>query len=570
MNKSELIAGRYLIINHIGKGGMADVYVAVDTVLNREVAVKVLKGELSSDPVALERFKREAQASTRLSHPNIVDIYDVGDDGVDHYIVMEYIKGQTLKQLIQKRGVLYYTEAVSMMKQLCSAIMESHRNGIIHRDIKSQNVLIKDDGTVKIVDFGIALANNAMQITSQDNVLGSVHYIAPEVAKGEIATMQSDIYSLGIVFYELLCGSVPFKGDSAVQVVMNSIKKPIPRIRDFDKNIPQAVENIVLKATAKNVNNRYKNVADMLKDLNDFTADKLYSDKPIVFEYPEDLSLAEADAKKKNSKGKTGITKKKTERRRDSFMAIYITLLTVITIFIVFLMLYFGGIIEFDTATVTVPDILGKRILEANEILDGEGLVLNLDDIERVLTEDTEEGLIIETDPEVGTEVEKGTTIKVTVSSGIYAIMDDYVGENFETARTTIQDLYPNIRVVGTAIVSDLTPGTVISQEGIEAGEQFDPSESLTITLTYSAYVSEIIPINIIGMDADEASETLADMGIETVLEAITLDELDEYTDEEKESLVAGTVVRTDPEVGTSYMQMSDTYVTLYYLEDDE
>ena len=256
MSKVSLIAGRYLIIKHIGKGGMADVYVAVDTVLNREVAIKILKGELSSDPVALERFKREAQASTRLSHPNIVDIYDVGDDGMSHYIVMEYIKGQTLKQLIQKRGPLYYTEAISMMKQLCSAIMESHRNGIIHRDIKSQNVLIKDDGTVKIVDFGIALANNAMQITSQDNVLGSVHYIAPEVAKGETASMQSDIYSLGIVFYELLCGDVPFKGDSAVQVVMQSIKKPIPYVKNFNKKIPQSVENIILKATAKNKLNR--------------------------------------------------------------------------------------------------------------------------------------------------------------------------------------------------------------------------------------------------------------------------------------------------------------------------
>ncbi len=570
MDKMKLIAGRYLIVKHIGKGGMADVYVAIDNVLNREVAIKILKGELSSDPVALERFKREAQASTRLSHPNIVDIYDVGDDGSDHYIVMEYIKGQTLKQLIQKRGVLYYPEAVSMMRQLCSAIMESHRNGIIHRDIKSQNVLIKDDGTVKIVDFGIALANNAMQITSQDNVLGSVHYIAPEVAKGETATMQSDIYSLGIVFYELLCGDVPFKGDSAVQVVMHSIKDPLPRVRDFDKKIPQSVENIVRKATAKNIKNRYENVADMLKDLNDCLTDKHKNDKPVVFDYPEDLSLSEEDINKKAAKGKTTTAKKKSKGKKNHFMAIYISILTIVTVVIVLLMLYLGGIISFDTtSTVTVPDILGIRVLEANEILDGEGLVLDLDEIERVLTEDTEEGLIIDTDPAIGTEVEKGTTIHITVSSGIYAVMDDYVGTNFEEARSTIQELYSNVRVVGRAVVSDLTPGTVISQEGIEAGEQFDPSETLTVTLTYSAYVSEIIPINIIGMDADEAQETLADMGIETVLEAISLDELDEYTDEEKEALVVGTIVRTDPDVGTSYMQMSGTYVTLYYLEDD-
>ena len=567
VSKVSMIAGRYLIIKHIGKGGMADVYVAVDTVLNREVAIKILKGELSSDPVALERFKREAQASTRLSHPNIVDIYDVGDDGMSHYIVMEYIKGQTLKQLIQKRGPLYYTEAISMMKQLCSAIMESHRNGIIHRDIKSQNVLIKDDGTVKIVDFGIALANNAMQITSQDNVLGSVHYIAPEVAKGETASMQSDIYSLGIVFYELLCGDVPYKGDSAVQVVMQSIKKPIPYIRNFNKKVPQSVENIVLKATAKNKRNRYENVADMLKDLNECLNEKHLNDERIVFDYPEDLNLSEEDIDRKNpkTKKKTAKKTKKNKKSTNIIMGIYLGCVTLVTAVIVFIILYLGGVINFGTNVIVVPDIMNLKVLEANETLDAQGLLLDLDDIERVLTEDVEEGLIIDCDPAVGTEVEKGTVVKITVSDGIYAVMDNYAGQTFEDARNHLTSTYNNIRVVGQAIISDQTPGTIISQS-IEADTQFDPSKSQTMTFTYSAYVSEIIPMNIIGMDIQTAQSTLSDMGIESVAQPISLAELDEYTEDEKNSLEENTVVRTDPDVGTSYMQMQDTFVTLYYL----
>lgn len=567
MSKVTMIANRYLLVKHIGKGGMADVYVAVDTILNREVAIKILKGELSSDPVALERFKREAQASTRLSHPNIVDIYDVGDDGVNHYIVMEYIKGPTLKQLIQKRGALYYPEAVSVMKQLCSAIMESHRNGIIHRDIKSQNILVKDDGTVKIVDFGIALANNAMQITSQDNVLGSVHYIAPEVAKGATANMASDIYSLGIVFYELLCGDVPFKGDNAVQIVMQSIKKPLPYVKNFDKKIPQSVENIILKATAKNVKNRYTNVADMLEDLNNCLSDKHKDDERIVFDYPEDLSLKESDINKKITKDKPKKIKKKNDKKRDTFTIIYISIVAIVTAIIVFIILYLGGVISFGRSVVTVPNIIDMRVLEANELLDQEGLILDLDDIERVLTEDTEEGAIIAVEPEVGTEVEVGSTIKITVSDGIYEVMDDYVGRNFEDARAIINHDYPNIRVVGEAIVSDAEAGTILEQSGIEAGVQFDPSRQATITFTYSAYVSEIIPLEIIGMSQEEAQATLRELGIESVLQPIGEDELDEYDASEIDDLETGTIVRTDPSVGTSYMQMKDTFVTLYYLE---
>ena len=190
---AKVIAGRYELVKCIGHGGMADVYLALDLILDRQVAIKILKPDSNADKVALERFAREAQASTQLSHPNIVDIYDVGDDDNIHYIVMEYVKGHTLKQLIKKRGPLPTRETIWIMKQLTSALMEAHKNGLIHRDIKSQNILIKDDGTVKLADFGIAILNNAIQLTSKDSVLGSVHYLAPELVKGEKSSMKSDI-----------------------------------------------------------------------------------------------------------------------------------------------------------------------------------------------------------------------------------------------------------------------------------------------------------------------------------------------------------------------------------------
>ena len=216
----QVLASRYLIIKRLGEGGMADVYLAQDELLNREVAIKVLRGNLALEPVSLLRFQREANSASALTHPNIVEIYDVGEEEGLHYIVMEYIRGRTLKQLIAQRGALEKNEALAIMDQLISAVEEAHKKNIIHRDIKPQNVLIKDDGTVKITDFGIATVSDSLQLTQADTVLGSVHYLAPELARGESASFQSDIYSLGICFYELLTGEVPYRGETPVQVAM--------------------------------------------------------------------------------------------------------------------------------------------------------------------------------------------------------------------------------------------------------------------------------------------------------------------------------------------------------------
>ena len=550
--ENNLIANRYMILKHIGKGGMADVYCAYDTILKREVAIKVLKEELSNDPVSLERFRREANASTCLSHSNIVDIYDVGDDGDKHFIVMEYIKGQTLKDLIKKRGALYYPEAVFIMKQLCAAIMEAHRNGIIHRDIKSQNILIKDDGTAKVVDFGIALAHNAQDITSEDAVVGSVHYMAPEHAKGEVANMQSDIYSLGIVFYELLVGDVPFKGDSAVNVVLKACRSALPDVRLFDKRIPQSIVNILLKATAKNRFNRYSNVAEMLKDLNVCLNDEHAHDEPIVFSYSEDVY------RKKDPK-----EDKKKESKKPLLIGSFIVVGIVLVASLVVL-LTLSGIFSGPTY-VTVPDVKNKSILEASDILSESDLILDRASIKREMTDDIEAGLIIRLDPEIGTSVEKGTRVTAIVSSGIYATMEDVTGQNVEEAKAALESKYPNLTILLEATSSSSKAGTILEQKGLTAGEKFNPNSNITMTLVYSEYVSIILPTSLLDASLEDAKKTLDDLGI--AYECLEID-LSSYNLSESyiASLSREIVYDTNPKTGTSIEKNSGTKVTLYYI----
>ncbi len=286
---SNLIANRYEVFQHIGQGGMADVFLAVDTILNRQVAIKILRSELCTDAVSVLRFEREAQAATALAHPNIVEIYDVGEYKGHHYIVMEYVSGKPLKKVIQQRGALLTEEAIDIMKQLTAATAEAHRRGIIHRDIKPQNVIVKSDGSIKMLDFGIALAKGSMQLTQANNVMGSVHYLAPELAKGEPATPQSDIYALGIVLFEMLTGDVPFKAEQAVQVALKQMHDPMPDVRSINPEIPQSVENIVIRATAKNPELRYTSCNEMLEDLRTCLRPNRRSERKIDLDYNQRL-----------------------------------------------------------------------------------------------------------------------------------------------------------------------------------------------------------------------------------------------------------------------------------------
>lgn len=259
--------GRYKIIGTVGAGGMANVYLAKDLILERDVAVKVLRFDFRDDQDTIRRFKREALAATELTHPNIVSVYDIGEEENNQYIVMEYVKGMDLKHYIHSNFPIPYQKVLDIMRQILAAVAEAHKNSIIHRDLKPQNVLIDEEGTVKITDFGIAVALSQTSITQTNSLLGSVHYLSPEQARGGMATKQSDIYSLGIILYELLTGNVPFEGESAVSIALKHFQESLPSVKDFDHRIPQPLENVVLKATAKETVDRYRTVQEMASDL---------------------------------------------------------------------------------------------------------------------------------------------------------------------------------------------------------------------------------------------------------------------------------------------------------------
>ena len=553
------IANRYEVIRELGQGGMANVYLALDTILNRQVAVKVLKGDMANDPVSIERFKREANTSTKLSHPNAVDVYDVGDDGSMHYIVMEYVKGHTLKQLIQRRGALPPKEAVWIMKQLSGALLEAHKNGIIHRDIKSQNVLIKDDGTVKLADFGIAVLNNTVDITSKGSVLGSVHYLAPELAKGGSASMQSDIYSLGIVFYELLTGDVPYKGDTPVQVALCHVRNNVPYVRDFNPDIPQAVENIVIKATARSLKDRYQNVAFLIKDLNRCLSKEAKNDKRLILKYSNSTTYK----KVYDDKQKEEIVSKKKENKTDKAIStFFIAIVSFVSLLLIFLILFFTGVIgSKDDNYVTVPDIKGLSLTVAEDILSPLGLSIDNSAITWVMTDDTTANTIIESTPQEGTKIEKGSKISVTVSEGTYKVMENYVGQNIDTVKAKLKN--SNFNIETKAVSSDQTAGTIIAQS-IGSGEKYNPNVVTTITFTYSAASSIMIPYDILSKNIDEAVEYFSSQNFTVTKQEVSYDSV---SDDQKK-YDNNCVIEISPQAGSLYTQSDDSSIILKYFTD--
>ena len=544
---SEYIGNRYKIVKLIGKGGMADVYLAYDEILKREVAVKILKADMADDEMALERFKREAGAVTKLSHPNIVDVYDVGDDGDKHYIVMEYVKGYTLKQLIKKRGPIPVREAVWVMRQLAGALMEAHRNNVIHRDVKSQNVLIKDDGTVKLSDFGIAVANDAMQITHKNAVLGSVHYLAPELSRGKQATMQSDIYSLGIVFYELLTGDVPFKGETPVQVALKHIKEEIPSVRRFNPEIPQSVENIIIKSTAKNPNLRYKNIAIMLQDLNECLKKSHAEDRKIVLNGSDRSDQKEKTSRNERTKG------------NKAFSVLFLLFVSLFSIIVLFLVLFFTGVIGSSNKIVTVPDVTNMTVQEAKDLLANYALEVDDSRIVWVLSDSIEKDLIISSSPSAYEEVERNSKVKLTVSSGIYAVLGNYVGKDYELAKQELEALNFKVRLL--PIDSKEKPGTVIEQS-LEEGYKYDSSQTQEITLKYSQESSIILSNELMGMNIEDAIKYFEEFDIKYEL---SLQDRSFFDNEEIIDTAVDTVIRMTPEAGTLYNRDSDVKVVVYY-----
>lgn len=548
MNKGILIAKRYKIEKIIGQGGMADVYLAYDILLEREVAIKILRNELSNDAVSLLRFKHEAVAVSKLDHPNIIEIFDIGEYDSRQYIVMEYVEGQTLKELVVERGGLYIEEAVYIMRQLTSAIVEAHRSNIIHRDIKPQNILLKSDGSVIITDFGIALAQNALHLTQKEMVMGSVHYLAPELARGETATYQSDIYALGIVFYELLTGSVPYKGDTAIQIAMQHINDPLPKVRDTNPMIPQSVENNIIKATYKNRELRFASAADMLADLDSVLSEERKDEAvlaDIISSGSHDTTkvISSIDALENDKKKKQNAKKKN----------LIIALASILVISIIAILVWPRTEIPVE---IEVPDIVNLTIEEARAALEELGFVVG--DISRKLDEEIELNKIVSQDPKAKELIEEGSSINLVISDGKYITFENYVGKNIDSVREELANTSIRIRI---EYVSDISKsmGTIISQS-ITAGEKLNPNTVSEVQFVVVKAPEFTIPDSIYGLDINGAKALLESLGATVRLEAIT---------DGNGSLVAGEKINiveySSPAKGSFYVQNESNVIVLYY-----
>ena len=557
MNKKNVVANRYEVVQHIGQGGMADVFLAIDTILNRHVAIKILRSDQSTDAISILRFEREAQAATTLAHPNIVEIYDVGEYKNHHYIVMEYVAGKTLKKVIRDRAPLLNLEAVDTMKQLTSAVAEAHKRGIIHRDIKPQNVIVKSDGSLKILDFGIATAKGSAQLTQANNVMGSVHYLAPELAKGEPASPQSDIYALGIVFYEMLTGDVPFKADQAVQIALQHMREPMPSVRKANPNVPQSVENIIIRATAKNPRLRYQSCDEMLKDLEKCMLPEHQNDKPLSLNDPIDKT----PTKQEKEDTKVGVTRSTSlSRVANKRTKIYVTaILVLFAMFALIASLFLAGILPPKSKNVTVPNVSNMDIAQATTALENQDLEVDTDNITYQLSKDSIEGVVIGTEPASSSEVERHSKVKLIVSSGVGEEMPNYVGKNIDDVKASLPS---SIHLIEKEEQSDKKPGTIIRQEGVAAGDLYDTAGETDITLYYVPYVKVTIPAEIIGKPIEEATSQLEAMGV-TVVRAHR--DTSALSQSEIDKIKVGTVIETMPAAGSEYTQKKDSYVTLYF-----
>lgn len=486
INKGELIDNRYKIIKSIGEGGMANVYLAWDTILEREVAVKVLRGDLSDDEKFVRRFEREANSASSLRHPNIVEMYDVGEDDGKYFIVMEFINGKTLKSLIKKRGALNLTEAIDIMLQITSAIACAHESLIIHRDIKPQNVLILEDGRIKITDFGIALALNNNELTQTNSVMGSVHYLPPEQASGSNATVKGDIYSIGILMFELITGRVPFRGENAVEIALKHMKEPIPSVKAINPEIPQSVENIIIKATAKNPKNRYDTVAEMYEDLRFCLDDDRKNESRVVLKYPEQ---AFKDSDKKLSKEESREEKNSKDDKDDKKINMALKIIGFFAVIIIIIGLLFILYISSDKEKdVTIPkDLIGLSESSACKKLEKLKLTCN---VKYIYEEEYEEDTVVSISPKAGAKIKEGTSATITVNSYEDTIeIEDYVGRNVEAVKSELQDL--GLKVVTTpkkVTYDDKYDENDIIEQSIEEGRRVKNKNS-TIELIYATLI---------------------------------------------------------------------------------
>lgn len=550
--------GRYLILGNIGSGGMANVFLARDLILDREVAIKVLRYDFLNDQSAIRRFQREMLASTELVHPNIVTVYDAGQEGETQFLVMEYVKGMDLKRYIQTQYPIPYGRIVDIMQQILSAVALAHQHRIIHRDLKPQNILIDESGTVKITDFGIAVALSETSITQTNSMLGSVHYLSPEQARGSMATNQSDIYAIGIILYEMLTGKVPFDGESAVTIALKHFQEEIPSVRLYDRNVPQSLENVVLKATAKDPIDRYQSAEEMSADLATVldpnrlnepiwhpashveetkVLPNLTEQVPSAVPVEEDVTTPEKDAEEKPipSKKKAKDQKPKSKKK---LLFLGIAAALIIGIVVIAFSVLGGGKNE-----ISVPDVSNLSESAARSKLQEAGLKA-AGQTEEITSDKIPEGKVVKTNPEAKAIVQKGREVVLYISTGGRKIkMKNYIDMDYKEAVDALVKLdFKESKIKKKEEYSDtVEKGKIISQTP-EANSEVTPDKT-SVKFVVSKGAKPIKISNYVGMTINEALLDLANNGINESQVKQTQQE------SEKE---AGTILSQTPSAGSS------------------
>ncbi|EMG35177.1 Stk1 family PASTA domain-containing Ser/Thr kinase [Streptococcus oralis] len=555
----KIFAGRYRIVKQIGRGGMADVYLAKDLILDgEEVAVKVLRTNYQTDPIAVARFQREARAMADLDHPHIVRITDIGEEDGQQYLAMEYVAGLDLKRYIKEHYPLSNEEAVRIMGQILLAMRLAHARGIVHRDLKPQNILLTPDGTAKVTDFGIAVAFAETSLTQTNSMLGSVHYLSPEQARGSKATFQSDIYAMGIIFYEMLTGHIPYDGDSAVTIALQHFQKPLPSVIAENPSVPQALENVVIKATAKKLSDRYQSVSEMYVDLSTSLSYNRRNEPKLVFDdaskadtktlpkVPQSTltSIPKAPAQEERPQSKKltpeqAPTQKPTKKRK--FKARYMILLASLLLVAASLI----WILSRTPATIPIPDVAGQTVAEAKEALKKSKFEAGEEKSEA--SDTVAEGRVIRTDPEAGSSRKEGTKVNLIVSSGKKSFqLSNYVGRKYTdvVAELKGKKVPENLIKMEEEESSESEPGTILRQSPA-AGTTYDLSKASTITLTVAKKVTSVSMPSYIGSSLEFTKNNLTQIvGVkEANIEVVEVSTAPEGTAE-------GTVVDQTPKAG--------------------
>jgi len=509
----KILGKRYEILEQIGGGGMALVYKAKCQLLDRFVAIKVLKDEFVNDEEFVRKFGRESQAAARLSHPNIVNIYDVGveDEGDNHihYIVMEYIKGKTLKELIKEKGKIPTENALEYSCQIAEALQHAHANHIFHRDIKPHNIMITDDNRVKVTDFGIARAATSSTVTTTSNVLGSVHYFSPEQARGGYTDDKSDIYSLGIVMYEMVTGKLPYQGESPITVALKHVQEDIIPPRELESEIPIGFENIVLKCVQKRQADRYKNIGELIKDLKKVRTNinQLVLDNTSNFESHTKIIPAIDIGDVDTMKSKKDNRNIKKPKKKDGTLKV--VLLGILLAFLLATSVYLGYFKLknfFISEEVVVPNLVGMEEKEAKEKIEELGLQLVVK--ARVKNKDFDTGEIISQEVEADTTVKKGYPIEVTISEGDNQVkIPNLVNKDINDAQEIIKEA--GLKVGISYEYSDTIPLDVVIGQEPDSGTKVEPGTRVNLVVSQGEEVKHVLMEKLVGKNIEEAKNIL-------------------------------------------------------------